>query len=287
MPKKKCAALLAVSVLAVFMFLPRVWAWDAKGFRTPESVLSDPATGYIYVSNINGSPTAKDGNGFISRLNSDGSIKELKFIRGGGAFTLDAPKGLALTGGLLYVADITHVRAFNLEDGTIVADINLKPLGASFLNDLVADAEGNLYVSDTATNSIFLIKTAAGNEISLFIRNKRLRGPNGLAIHPVTGDIIVASFSGGRLLKIKGGGVAQLEVGRRFENLDGVDFDSEGNIYFSDFGAGVVYKVGQDGKAVPVDKRLNSPADIFVDKVNNILLIPDFSANRVKAIPLK
>jgi len=38
------------------------------GFLAPESVLHDTAQDIYFVSNINGSPTAKDNNGFISRV---------------------------------------------------------------------------------------------------------------------------------------------------------------------------------------------------------------------------
>ena len=73
-------------------------------FLTPESVLHDPAQDIYFVSNINGSPTAKDNNGFISRVRPDGAVENLKFIEGGhGGVTLNAPKGLAIRGDTLWV----------------------------------------------------------------------------------------------------------------------------------------------------------------------------------------
>jgi len=69
------------------------------GFLAPESVLHDTAQDIYFVSNINGSPTAKDDNGFISRVRPDGAVENLKFIEGGhNGVTLHAPKGLALLG---------------------------------------------------------------------------------------------------------------------------------------------------------------------------------------------
>src|SRR5688572_4434899 len=38
------------------------------GFATPESVLYDAESDVYLVSNVNGGPTAADGNGFISRV---------------------------------------------------------------------------------------------------------------------------------------------------------------------------------------------------------------------------
>lgn len=281
----------ALAVLILFSLASAGSAWEAKGFKTPESVLTDPATGYIYVSNINGAPTAKDDNGFISRLDPEGSVQNLKFIDGRDTtFTLNAPKGMAIHNGLLYVTDITYVRAFSLKDAANIANIDLGPLGASFVNDLTVDEKGDLYASDTASNTIFLIQTRAGNEARVLIKHDGLQGPNGLMIHPQTGNIIVASWGAGLLLEITAESIEQLDAGGPFRNLDGIDYDKAGNIYFSDFSAGVVYKLeprGTQGKAVPIAEKLKSPADISVDREKAILLIPEFTGHRVKSIPLE
>ena len=70
--------------------------------------------GVYFVANINGSPLGKDGNGFISRLTRDGKVDSLKFIAGGrGGAVLNAPKGMAISGDTLWVADIDAARAFH------------------------------------------------------------------------------------------------------------------------------------------------------------------------------
>src|SRR5881398_3447690 len=109
-----------------------------EGFLTPESVLHDPVQDIYFVSNINGSPTAKDNNGFISRVKPDGAVENPKFIEGGRTgITLNAPKGLALAGDTLWVADIDAVRAFNAKTGAPIDSVSLSKLGAVFLNDVV------------------------------------------------------------------------------------------------------------------------------------------------------
>ena len=49
-------------------------SWSAEGFKAPESALLDEARGVLYVSNVNGNPTDKDGNGYISKLSPDGTV---------------------------------------------------------------------------------------------------------------------------------------------------------------------------------------------------------------------
>ncbi|NIP50113.1 MAG: hypothetical protein GWO08_21035 [Gammaproteobacteria bacterium] len=57
-------------------------AWVTEGLMNPESVVYHPTSNSLYVSNVNGSPTEKDGNGFISRISLDGELPELKWLAG-------------------------------------------------------------------------------------------------------------------------------------------------------------------------------------------------------------
>ena len=53
--------------------LTKVWT-TSEGLKTPESALFDAKSNVIYVSNIDGDASTKDGNGFISILDLDGKI---------------------------------------------------------------------------------------------------------------------------------------------------------------------------------------------------------------------
>src|SRR5690242_16082702 len=78
--------------------------WETSGLEAPESVLYNSAQKVYYVSNVVGTPTDKDGNGYISQLDENGKIVNQKWVTG-----LNAPKGLGLYNGKLYVADIDQV----------------------------------------------------------------------------------------------------------------------------------------------------------------------------------
>ena len=66
------------------------------GFKTPESVKYDPDLDLYFVTNINGNPSAKDNNGFISRIRPDGTVDSLAFVAGGrGGVTLNGQIGRA------------------------------------------------------------------------------------------------------------------------------------------------------------------------------------------------
>src|SRR5690606_25123812 len=135
-----------------------------EGLSTPESVIHDEAQDRYLVSNINGSPLEKDNNGFISELTPDGSVKNLRFIAGGqNKVTLNAPKGLLLVDGVLYVTDIDVVRRFDAQTGASKGDISVP--GAHFLNDLAAAPDGRVFVSDSGSQmkgpgTVFVIDKA-------------------------------------------------------------------------------------------------------------------------------
>src|SRR5438477_2731518 len=114
-----------------------------QGFLAPESVLHDSTQDIYFVSNINGSPTAKDNNGFISRVRPDGAVENLKFIEGGrSGVTLNAPKGLAVSGDTLWVADIDAVRSFNAKTGAPLDSVSHATPAAVFLNDIALTPTG-------------------------------------------------------------------------------------------------------------------------------------------------
>jgi len=118
------------------------------GLLAPESVLHDAESDTYLVSNVNGKPLDADRNGFISRIGPDGKVAELKWIDGSKTgSTLDAPKGMAVSGATLYVADITWIRLFDRKTGAPKGKLAVK--GATFLNDVAVAPDGVIYVTDT------------------------------------------------------------------------------------------------------------------------------------------
>jgi hypothetical protein len=74
---------------------------------------------------------------------------------------------------------------------------------------------------------------------------------------------------------------------RQFDKLDGADFDDDGNLYFSAYREGKIYRAGGDGKVTVLREGLVTPADINIDRARRLLLIPSFDADSARAIPLE
>jgi len=248
-------------------------AWEASGFKEPESAVYDRAAGAIYVSNVNGEPNAKDGNGFISKLGPDGKIVALEWVKG-----LDAPKGLALAKGVLYAADIDRIVAIDTAKGEIVG--RHEASGAKFLNDLTADKDGRVYASDMVTNTIWVLDNG---KLSVLVKDDALENPNGLLAED--GRIVVGSW--GKMAsdfstKVPGHmkvvdlttkKISDLGDPTPVGNLDGVEPDGKGGYFATDWMKGGLLHITKDGKATQLLPLKPGSADLGTGP-NGVLLIP-------------
>ncbi len=262
------------------------------GFLTPESVLHDSTQDIYFVSNINGSPTAKDHNGFISRVRPDGAIENLKFIEGGRAgVTLNAPKGLALQGDTLWVTDIDVVRAFNARTGAPVDSVKLDSLGAVFLNDIAIAPTGAIYITDTGIrfddvgNVLHpgpdrIFRVGPDRKVTVAARGDTLGRPNGITLDAVGKRFIVVSFGGKSVMAWKPGDRAPSVIARGAGGFDGVEM-AGARMLVSSWNDSTVssYETGQEVKLIT---GVPSPADIGYDAKRNRVLIPVFTGNRVE-----
>jgi sugar lactone lactonase YvrE len=270
---------------------------DQAGFSTPESVLYDEAADAYLVSNIEGTPLDKDGKGFLSKVSPDGQV-ELKWIESGkNGVTLNAPKGSAIAGDVLYVADIDVVRMFDRATGAPKGEIAIK--GATFLND-VAAGDGTVWVTDTGmdkdfkptgTDAVYAIATAPGNQVEKVITGKELGNPNGIALS--TDGVRVVTFGTGETYQVVRGGEGGKEVERKnIEKLpkgqnDGVVELAGMPTLISSWEGKSILARADDGKVTELITGVESPADIGYDHKRKRVLIPLFTKNSVEIHPLK
>jgi DNA-binding beta-propeller fold protein YncE len=260
-----------------------------EGFKQPESVKYDTGLDVWYVSNINGDPSDKDGNGFISRLKSDGSVDSLEFIAGGkNGVTLNGPKGMAIVGDTLWVADIDAVRGFDRRTGAPLASVDLKGR-ARFLNDVVAGPDA-LYITDSGFGSdgkggmghpgpdqVFRI---AGGKATLALKNSELAAPNGIAWDSAGGRFIIGPFGGTTMQAWAPGQTKLTALGETPGQTDGIEVIGPGRILFTSW-ADSTLDLLQNGKVTRIATGLASPADIGVDLKHGRVAIPQLMENRV------
>jgi len=272
--KLRIFSLLVLSFLVLNSFsqtLTPQWT-TSDGLKTPESVLYDSQTNSIYVSNINGQASEKDGNGFISILGIDGKVKTLNWISG-----LNAPKGLAIYNGNLYVADIDELVIINMKEAKITKRI--KQEKAIFLNDVTAAEDGTIFVSDTRDNKVYIL---ANDQLTVWLEDKLIVSPNGLwaekgKLYIGTGQILQAD------IKTK-------ELKALVDNcggIDGLEKLKDGNYIYSNWKGVIFITKGSESIKLldTVDKKNTADIDFIPGK--NLVIVPTFLANSVEAYILK
>lgn len=261
--------------------------WETSGLNGPESTLYDAKRGLIFVSNVNGQPNEKDGKGSISLLSPSGKMVNAEWQSG-----LNAPKGLAIVGDLLYVADIDTLRVFDVMNGKQVASY-IAP-AAKFLNDVAADSDGNVYVSDFLDDAIYRL---ADGDFALWVKDVALQEPNGLLAED--GRLVVGAWGEmtdgfatevpGHLktIDLKTRAIASLGSGKAVGNLDGVESDDNGNYFVSDWYNGGLFRIDASGNADKLLTLEQGSADIGVIPAKNLVLVPMMKNGTVRAYQIK
>jgi sugar lactone lactonase YvrE len=273
---------------------PNSKEWSTKeGLEQPESALFDPLTTHIFVSNVAGEPSSKDGRGWISRFNKDGRLLAGQWVAG-----LNAPKGLAVKGDSLWVSDVDQLVQVSIGQSKVVDRIAIE--GAKFLNDVTIDLAGNIYVSDTLASRIYLV--GADKKVTVIIDGADAESPDGLWVEGNT--LFVAAWG-----YIKDFAESEKAQGNFYSldlttkkktilskkplgNLDGIwTENSKNGFYLSDWIKGQVFFVSRKGWRGEVKgfkafkkKGLAGAADLGFIADQKFVLVPSMQTNTLHAL---
>ncbi len=249
---------------------------DPNLLNHPESVVYDSVYERYLVSNW------EDGN--IIQINS---LEQQDYFN----TELESAAGLHIVGDTIYVSSnegqYSGIIGFLLSTGEIIFHVNIPE--KLLLNDITSDLDGNLYVTDTDAHRIY--KVSINDMTYTTFVNYGLGWPNG----------IMYDMPNNRLLVLNGGlpnkpliavsledSTISTVVETGFGAIDGLTTDNNGNTYFSSWETDKVYRYNESFTNPPevVSSGHNNPADIFFNKLNNILAVPNFNSNSVDFIQL-
>lgn len=265
--------------------------WQTLGLEQPESVVFDSAGKQYFVSNISGKPTELNGKGFISRVGLDGKLIEKYWITG-----LNAPKGMAKSGNLLFVADMQQLHIIDIKKGNIKRTITEKT--SKMLNDISIDSQDNVYVSDLLGGGIYKLtkKNTPKNSETLnkWITSDKLPLTNGLLLDgkrllvATWGKSMQADFStkvlgGLYAVDLKTKNITPLVNAQQIGNLDGIVKIGD-HIIVNDWINGKIFDYSNDNIRTLYMAEKTS-ADIGTDGKN--LLIPVMMQNKLVSYSLK
>jgi sugar lactone lactonase YvrE len=273
----RTALLLAILFTSSLVFaqhkLEKLWETDSV-LKVPESVLFDGDNKVLYAANIDGTdPWGKDGKGSVAKVGLDGKVIAVEWVSG-----LNAPKGMGLYKGKLYVADLNELVVIDIASGKIEKKIAVT--GAEGLNDVSVGKNGIVYVSDSKLKKIFTVKDGV-SELLL----DTLRGPNGVLMR---GDDFYLLDAGGMYKMNKDKTLIKITDGME-GGTDGIE-NISGNDFIVSCWQGVIWYVNADGKKEQLldsrpDKK--NSADIGMDAKNKIIYVPTFWRNTIVAYRVK
>jgi len=253
--------------------LEKLWETDSV-LKVPESVLFDGDNKVLYAANIDGTdPWGKDGKGSVAKVGLDGKVIAVEWVSG-----LNAPKGMGLYKGKLYVADLNELVVIDIAGGKIEKRIAVT--GAEGLNDVSVSKNGIVYVSDSKLKKIFTVKDGV-SELLL----DTLKGPNGVLVR---GDDFYLLDAGGMFKMNKDKTLTKITDGME-GGTDGIE-NISGNDFIVSCWQGVVWYVNADGKKEQLlDSRTDkkNSADIGMDAKNKIIYVPTFWRNTIVAYRVK
>jgi len=272
---------------------PAVWS-VATDIASPESAFYDAASNSVFVSNINGGVTDKDGNGYISRLTPDGKMVNAKWATG-----MNGPKGLRSVRGTLWAADIDEVVGIEIASGRITSRVKID--GATFLNDLATAPDGTIYVSDSMKARIYMVKDG---KASVFVEGEDLiETPNGVLVdgnRVIVGSMGLGVFGppGGR-----GRGAGAPAGGRLFAfdrttkartvitpepigGIDGIELDGRGGYLVTDVFGSRLLQVSASGTRRTLLQFPGAGADIGYIAARRMVIVPFLNSNSVSAYDL-
>lgn len=201
----------------------------------PQSITFDKKRLRFYVSQLGEKVQASTGS--IALLARDGSVINNEWIKG-----LDQPRGMAMVDKWLYIADGKSLLKVNVETAKVVK--RYEQPNAFYLYDVSASKSGEIFVTDPLSNSI--LKLASNETLSLWLKDKRLEGPNSLALKE---DKLYVSSIGlkssspqtgtGKInqIQLDTKKIMSLTKQNNLKKISSLGLDEEGTIYATSLGA--------------------------------------------------
>jgi sugar lactone lactonase YvrE len=239
----------------------------AQKLDRPESIAYDASTGYYYISNT--------GNGTILKSKDLSAYSLL-------AKGLGSVRGLYIVGRTLYGASDKGLLLYDLDTGAQIKAVAVP--GSSFLNDVTADNDGNVYITDHKAHKIFRYNGTDG-KVSTFV-GKGIQSPNGIVFDARKNRLLFVSLRSNspiQAIALPGGELSTFKS-TATGNLDGFGIDKVGNLYWSSWQTSSIYRLkDQNSSPEQIVKSLSGPADFYLlqngDSVK--LIIPQMTASSI------
>jgi len=267
------------------------------GVVNAESCVYDETRNLIVVVNRGANQDQAPNDGYVSLLNSDGSVHTPRWIgatRNG--LVLNHPFGSEIHNGKLYLADrdggtadgapsVSVIRMFDMVTAAPAGEIRTPDSGG--FNDIAIAADGTIYATQTGnpTTPMRVYRIAPNGTTSIFIDGGPLKSPNGIGIDN-DGNIVVLNMGSDEVLTFSP--TAQLIKTERAAQpgSDGLVIMPDGTKYVSSVQQGGISRIRPNEPPFLVATGIPNAASMCYDTRENQLVVPMNPNNAVALVRL-
>jgi hypothetical protein len=269
------------------------------GVVSAESCAYDASRKLIIVVNRGAAQNEVPNDGFVSLLNSDGSVHTARWIgvnRNG--LVLNHPFGSDIHAGKLYLADsdggtadgalrVSVIRMFDVATGAPSGEIKVP--GSQWLNDIAVARDGTIYATQTGSpdgqTPMRVYKISPDGKVSVLIDGAPLSLPNGIAIDG-DGNLVVVNMGSTAIFTFSTNGALIKTEQAAQSGSDGLVIMRDGTKYVSSVRLGGVQRIRPGRPAELIATGIPSAASMCFDAGANQLVIPMNPNNAVAFVKL-
>ena len=245
--------------------------------NNPESAVFDSQNNRYLVSNYgDGNIIQFDSLGQQTYFNQDCNSLAGMHIVGDTLFALD------------YQGENPGLVGLSLSTGDTLFTLHIA--GMDYLNDITSDTSGNLYITDTYANKIFKVKIS-DMSYTTFV-DSGLDSPDGILFDEANNMLLVINSvmsTNGPIEAVRlEDSTMTTFIRTGIKGLDGITRDNYGYTYISSWHTDKVYRYDENFTNPPeeIAGGYTAPGDIYFNKQDNVLVVPDFFTHSVDFIPI-
>lgn len=238
----------------------------------PEHVVYDDTHCRYLVSN--------NGNGTIVEMNEQGEIGMV--VQG-----LTELMGIHIINDQVYASCYNQLKAFSLETGEEIKSINLPVSSGGWLDGIISDSSGNVYVIDVFGRKVYSIDTNL-NQFETCITGLPMY-PQDLAYDYENNRLLIACWDNCPLYAFDIASKTLSEIpNTNIGYFDGILYFEQTILVSSHTGGGTIYAWQnnfEDSIGI-IASGFSEPAGIGINTTGNILAIPCYASNKIEFIDL-